>query len=173
MSHSSHPTVRLAQVPRRLGGPMLALLFVTLGLPSAAESQATEPWASTADHYDGARVAAHLEQLRTQLAERHGPLAEALFAMNAELTRTPHSVETRPVGPAVPRIRHRIEASHLLHYQALQGGTLGRLHGSTRHPIGLGWLPHSMFAQSGAVFGQWGHARLLAAVQSYAERHAD
>ena len=173
MSHSSRPSARAVPAPRRLGGAMLALLVLTLGLPSAAESQATDRWASTADHYDMASVASHMEELRAQLAERHGPLAEALFAMNAELSRTPHDVETRPAGPAVPRVHYRIEASHLVHYQALEGGTLRRLHGSTRHPIGLGWLPHSMFAQSGAVFGQWGHARLLAAVQSYAERHTD
>ncbi len=48
-----------------------------------------------------------------------------------------------------------------------------KLAGSLDHPIGLAWFPHSMFAQSGRVFGQWGHARLLGAVQAHVERHAD
>ncbi len=163
MSYSCHP---------RSAGLALALFLAVVGLPSAAESQIIDKWASTDDQYDESRVPTHVGELQAQLADRHGPLARELFDMNAELRRTPHQVERRPAGPLVLPVVYRIEASHLLHYQALGGGTLGRLHGSTRHPIGLGWMPHSMFAQSGAVFGQWGHARLLAAIHSYAERHA-
>lgn len=142
-------------------------------IPSGLAGQSPERWNSTDDDYDAGRVAAHVEQLGAQLAERHGPLAETLFAMNADLASTPHFLSSRVRGPYVAPIKHRVEAAHLVHYQAASGGSLGWLHGTTEHPLGVGWVPHSMFAESGRLFGQWGHARLLAAVDSHADRHRD
>jgi hypothetical protein len=51
----------------------------------------------------------------------------------------------------------------------LGGGSLGRLHGATPHPIGVGWFPHSMFAQGGGVYARWGYARLLDGVRRFVD----
>lgn len=166
MSYPSRPSVH----PCALG---VAALISALCLPVSVSAQVVDRWQTTADRFDMAQVESHLDAMRAQLAARHGPLAEALFAIHEGLMATPHGIEPRPAVPAIPRMRHRVEAAHLIHYQAMTGGSLGGLHGSLDHPIGLAWFPHSMFAQSGRVFGQWGHARLLGAVQAHVERHAD
>ncbi|MFV1988184.1 MAG: hypothetical protein ACC682_12945 [Gemmatimonadota bacterium] len=156
--------------------PLAALglvLVILFGSPAGAVAQFNYDWTSTDDQYDTSRVESRLDQLRQQLAERHGPLAETLFEMNADLARWPdfHGAPSR--GPRAEPIRYRVEASHLMHYQALNGGTLGKLHGTSSHPVGVGWMPHSMFAQSGRLYGEWGHARLLAAVDEFKDRHRD
>ena len=174
----SHPTASIRRHrPARTavaGGTGLGLAFIALlAGTGAAQGQMTDRWVTTADRYDEAAITAHLSEVAAVLAARHGPLAEEIFAMNAQLMRVPNALDPRSAGPAVPPIGYRIEASHLVHYQASSGGSLGRLHGSSAHPAGVGWLPHSMFAQSGGVYGRWGHARLLGAIRSYQERHAD
>ncbi|MDH3732677.1 MAG: hypothetical protein OEU54_04050 [Gemmatimonadota bacterium] len=175
MSYLSRPTdlhgLRSRASLAALVGTMTALFF---GAPTGLEAQAR--WTSTADDYDAEHVTAFIDHVRTRLAERHGPLAETLFAMNSDLSGMPHFLSTRtPPGsrpaPSPEPMRLRVEAAHLIHHQGIGEGSLGTLHGSTWHPIGVGWMPHSMFAQSGRTFARWGHARLLAAVGSHAERH--
>ena len=157
-----------------LSGRSLGLAAVLLATPCAAQTD----WTATADAYDAQQAAAFVGHLAEHLAERHGPMAETLFAMNAELAATPSFFMTRtPPGmrrtPAPPRILYRIEASHLMHHQGTGSGSLGTLHGTSAHPLGVGWFPHSMFAQSGGVFARWGHARLLAAVAAHKEEQSD
>jgi len=168
-----HPGPLLTPSAKRSAGSSLAVALLIAISAGAADAQNVNHWESTLDRYDGPSVEAHLEVVRGQLAERHGSLARTLFDMNEALMVTPHGLSSRPRPPAISRIHHRIEPAHLVHFQAENGGTLGTLHGSTAHPIGLTWFPHSMFAQSGRVFGQWGHARLLAGVVSHTERHSD
>ena len=172
MSYSrlSGPHESRTRPPLAAFGVVLLILF---GSPAGADAQWNSDWTSTDDQYDASRVASRIDQLREQLAERHGPLAETLFDMNGDLASWPDFLGTRTRGPRVEPIRYRVEASHLVHYQALNGGTLGKLHGATTHPVGVGWMPHSMFAQSGRLYGEWGHARLLAAVDEFKDRHRD
>lgn len=170
MSHPSRPTVRARW---HHAGTAAALALSLMSFATApADAQTDDSWESTHDRYDAATVEAHLEVARGQLAELHGPLARTLFDMHEALMVTPHDLKARPRAPIVPRLRFRTEPAHLVHYQAGHGGSLGRMHGSTQHPTGLTWFPHSMFAQGGRVFGQWGHALLLGAVVEHAERHA-
>jgi hypothetical protein len=171
MPHSSRLSIRRLSATR-IPIVTAALGILLLGLPDVALGQFVK-WSSTDDHYDAATVTSHLDQIRGLLAERHGPLAETLFAMNADLAATPGFFESYIRGPHVEAIRGGVEAAHLVHYQAANGGTLGAMHGTTEHPLNVGWVPHSMFAQAGRLYGEWGHARLLAAVDAHAERHRD
>jgi len=172
MSHPSRPSSPHRLAKRTVTPALGALLLLTVSA-GAANGQAADRFESTLDHYDAVTVEAHLDAARGQLADRHGPLARTLFDMHEALMVTPHDLKARPQPPAIARLRHRVEPAHLVHYQAENGGHLGTLHGSTAHPIGLTWFPHSMFAQSGRVFGQWGHALLLGAVVAHVERHTE
>ena len=154
------------------GATALALAAVILGSVFAEDARAQTPdrWNTTEDVYDESHVQASLDAARTELAERHGPLALQLFEMNERLARMPHFLEGVARGPSIAHMSPDVEAGHLMHYQAGNGGSLGQLHGSTAHPVGVGWLPHSMFAEGGRLYGAWGHARLLAAVDAFTAR---
>ncbi len=154
--------------------PATGLAFTTLALALAAPAfaQPADRWTSTEDRYDAATVASELETWHGQWSRIHGPLAQAWYDVHQALLPAPHNLVQRPAAPTVPRLRYRIEPAHLMHHQAVSGGgSLGVLHGSLDHPLGLAWLPHSMFAQGGRVYGQWGFARLLAGIGAHAERH--
>lgn len=153
----SHPFVS-----RRLA-PSGALAALALCLAATAHAQEGAP-----DHAP-AGVAEHLEMVRAYLAEMHGPVADRLYEAYPRLLSTPHEFPLPPAPPAVPRHPGHVSADVLLHHQAVHGmGSLGRLHGTAAHPIGVGWLPHSMFAQGGGVYARWGYARLLAAIEEFA-----
>lgn len=164
----SYPSRALDRRPA--SGLAIATLALALAVPASA--QPAERWTSTADHYDAAAVASQIETWRGELSRIHGPLAQAWYDVHEAMLPAPHDLIQRPRPPVVPSLRYRVEPAHLLHHQAVTGGgSLGRLHGSLAHPIGLAWLPHSMFAQGGRVYGRWGFARLLAGIRGHAERH--
>ncbi len=118
---------------------------------------------------DPASVERHLETVRAYLAEMEGPIAERLFAMRATQRNAPLEFPLTPALPHVPAQPAHPSALGLLHYQAVRGGgSLGRLHGPATHPIGVGWFPHSMFAQGGGLYARWGFERLLDAVDRFA-----
>lgn len=151
-------------VSRRLAPTgALAALALCLAAPTHAQED-------PADHAR-AGVAEHLEMVRAYLAEMHGPVAVRLYESYPRLLSTPHEFPLPPAPPAVPAHPGHASADVLMHHQAVHGmGSLGRLHGTSTHPIGVGWLPHSMFAQGGGVYSRWGYARLLAAIEEFAAR---
>jgi len=152
-----HPLVRRGPTP--FGA--LAALVLCMAAPAHAQVDATE--------HTPASVAEHLEVIRAYLAEMHGPVAERLYEAYPSLLSTPHEFPLPPAPPPVPAHPGHVSADLLVHYQAVHGmGTLGRLHGTSTHPIGVGWLPHSMFAQGGGVYARWGYFRLLDAIRGFA-----
>ncbi len=159
--------------PSRQARWACALSAALLVCAAPATAQMMDRWQTTHDRYDAAFVQAQLDAERDRLSHEHGAIAQTMWSMRAELAAVPYDVTRRPMAPAVPHMRHRVEAAHLIHHQAVAGGgSLGPMHGSTAHPSGLGWFPHSMFAQGGRVYGVWGYGRLLEAVSAHAERHA-
>jgi hypothetical protein len=122
--------------------------------------------------YDAARVGTYVQHLRALMAERHGAIAERFFDMSDGLAMTPDGITARPAAPPVPGETIEVSAEDLFRFQTTEGGSLGRMHGATGHPLALAWFPHSMFAQGGGRYGQWGFARLLRAVRWYTEAQA-
>lgn len=147
---------------RRLAPPFaLAALFLAIAVPATAQMGGED--------HGPASVAEHLEDVRAYLAEMHGPIAERLFQAYPRLLTAPHEFPLPPGPPLVPAPPGHVSADALLHHQAVHGGgSLGRLHGTSAHPIGVGWLPHSMFAQGGGVYARWGYSRLLSAIHGFA-----
>lgn len=141
-------------------------LMLALALPAAAQMGRQVPPEMA---YDARRVATYVEHLRELMANRHGDLAEAFFQRSEGLARTPDGLSARPLTPVVPEHTIAVSAEDLFRYQTSENGSLGRLHGSTAHPLGLAWFPHSMFAQGGGRYATWGFARLLRAVRWYSE----
>lgn len=141
----------------------LAAFLLALAVPAAAQMGP--------DDHAPASVAEHLEEVRAYLAELHGPIAERLYEAYPRLLSAPHELPLPPSPPPVPASPGHVSADRLMHYQAVHGmGSLGRLHGAMAHPIGVDWLPHSMFAQGGGVYARWGYSRLLDAVHGFAGR---
>ena len=108
---------------RNQTGRRLAVVLVAFfALPLRVSAQMADRWASTDDVYDAAMIASHLADMRAALAERHGALAQAIYAMNDELVMTPHEFAQRPAGPYVAPIKYRVEAGHLIRYRRTREG---------------------------------------------------
>lgn len=155
----SHP---LAE--RRLA-PAGALAALALCMAAPADAQV-----GAAEHAP-VSVADHLELVRAYLAEMHGPAAERLYESYPRLLSAPFELPLPPAPPPVPAHPGHVSADVLMHHQAVHGmGSLGRLHGASTHPVGVGWLPHSMFAQGGGPYARWGYFRLLDAIHRFTAR---
>lgn len=146
-----------------------AVLAVALALPAAAQMG---PQVPPERAYDAERVGTYVAHLRTLMADRHGDLADAYFRLSDDLAMTPNGLNARPAAPVVAEHTPAVSAEDLFRYQTSEGGSLGRMHGTAAHASGFAWFPHSMYAQGGRKYAQWGFARLLRTVRWYAEGQA-